>query len=234
VASCPGITTHDSKRKRQYISKFISSIINDFNFAGGCSVTEAYFCRVKYESVNYYQIRYSNNLRTKNISIILIVILCGLPGVGKTTLATNLAPLINAVVLSTDKIRKELIEKPSYRRQERRLVYDVLSLLARYLHNAGINCILDATFNTENSRKELKQKLALPSEQFSIIECTCPEDIVISRIKNRRNNYSDANISIYRKMKRIYQPVKEEHIIVDMSKPSKSNAKEVANQILKK
>lgn len=164
----------------------------------------------------------------------MIVILCGLPGVGKTTLATNLAPLIDAVVLSSDKIRKELIDKPTYRWQERRLVYDVLSLLARYLHNAGINCILDATFNTENSRKELKQKLALPSEQFSIIECTCPEDVVISRIKNRGNDYSDANISIYRKMKRIYQPVKEEHNIVDMSKPSKSNAKEVANQILKK
>ena len=60
---------------------------------------------------------------------------------------------------SSDKIRKELIDKPTYRWQERRLVYDVLSLLARYLHNAGINCILDATFNTENSRKELKQKL---------------------------------------------------------------------------
>ncbi|HET7149491.1 MAG TPA: AAA family ATPase [Candidatus Nitrosopolaris sp.] len=162
------------------------------------------------------------------------MILCGLPGVGKTTLATKLARLINAVVLSSDKIRKELIEKPTYRWQERKLVYDVLSLLARYLHNEGINCILDATFNTANSRKELKQKLALTSEQFYIIECTCPEDVVISRLKNRRNDYSDANISIYRKMNRIYQPVKEEHIIVDMSKPLKSNAIEIANQILKK
>jgi predicted kinase len=52
----------------------------------------------------------------------LIVILCGLPGVEKTTLATNLAQLINDVVLSSDKIRKELIDKPTYRWQERRLV----------------------------------------------------------------------------------------------------------------
>jgi predicted kinase len=37
------------------------------------------------------------------------VIVCGLPGVGKTTIAKDLAPLIDAVVLSTDKIRKELI-----------------------------------------------------------------------------------------------------------------------------
>ena len=39
----------------------------------------------------------------------MIVIFCGLPGTGKTTLAKELAPLIDAVVLSTDKIRKQLI-----------------------------------------------------------------------------------------------------------------------------
>ena len=38
----------------------------------------------------------------------MIIIICGLPGVGKTTLAKGLAPLINAVILATDKIRKEL------------------------------------------------------------------------------------------------------------------------------
>ena len=47
------------------------------------------------------------------------MIICGLPGVGKTTLAEDLAPLINAVVLSTDRIRKELILKPTYKKQEK-------------------------------------------------------------------------------------------------------------------
>ena len=72
----------------------------------------------------------------------------------------------------------------------------LLFLLAKYLHTAGINCILDATFNTENSRKELKQKLALTSKQYSIIECTCPEDVVISRIfkvKCKRSCKSNIN-----------------------------------------
>ena len=38
------------------------------------------------------------------------------------------------------KIRKELISKPTYRKQERNLIYDIMLLLARYLHDAGINC----------------------------------------------------------------------------------------------
>lgn len=163
----------------------------------------------------------------------MIVIICGLPGVGKTTLSRELAPIISAIILSTDKIRKELIPRPTYRWQERRLVYDVLVLLAKYLHNAGVNCILDATFNTENSRKEMKRKLALTAGQFSLIECTCSEDEIISRLKNRKNDYSDAGIFIYRKMKKIYEPVSEEHIIVDTSSTSKVDIQKIANQVLK-
>lgn len=163
----------------------------------------------------------------------MIVIICGLPGVGKTTLAGGLAPLINATVLSTDKIRKELIATPTYLWEERRLVYDVLTLIAKYLHNVGINCILDATFTTESSRKELRGKLALTRNQFSIIECICSEDIIMSRLKNRENDYSDADISIYKKMKNIYEPVRGEHIIVDTSNPSNIDMKRIADQIFK-
>ena len=161
------------------------------------------------------------------------MIVCGLPGVGKTTIAKDLAPLIDAVVLSTDKIRKELIPNPTYKKEEKRLIYNVLFIVTKYLHKTGINCILDATFNTENSRKELRKRLGLSQEQICIVECICPEDVVISRIKDRKNDYSDADISIYKKMKRTYEPIKEEHIILDTNQqPSKTNAKEIVSQIL--
>jgi predicted kinase len=163
------------------------------------------------------------------------VIVCGLPGVGKSTIAKDLAPLINAVLLSTDKIRKELIPNPTYKKQEKKLIYNVLLIVTKYLHKAGINCILDATFNTENSRKELRKKLGLSQEQICIIECICPDDIVISRLKDRKNDYSDANISIYKKMKRIYEPIKGEHIIIDTNQqPTKTNVKEIVSKLLKK
>jgi predicted kinase len=48
---------------------------------------------------------------------LLILLFSGLPGVGKTRLANELAPLINAIVLSTDKIRKELISSPTYTKE---------------------------------------------------------------------------------------------------------------------
>lgn len=162
----------------------------------------------------------------------IVIIVCGLPGVGKTTLVKDLAPRMRAVILSTDKIRKELIPRPKYDWKERKLIYDILILLAKYLSNAGVNCILDATLIKERSRQEIKKELDLITKNIHIIECVCPEDIIIKRLRRRRNNYSDADISVYKKMKKIYEPVKGKHITVDTSKISKKDVIYIANQIL--
>jgi hypothetical protein len=162
----------------------------------------------------------------------VIVIICGLPGVGKTTLANEIAPFLDAVLLSSDKIRKEIIPRPTYQKYERELIYDVLTI-AKYLHSAGKNCILDATFNREKSRNEVIKKLGLSPSQIRIVECVCPEDIVISRLESRKNDWSDAGVEIYNRMKKIYEPVKREHITVDTSKPVKLSAKTVIERIQK-
>ena len=162
----------------------------------------------------------------------IVIIVCGLPGVGKTTFVKDLAPLMRAVILSTDKIRKELIPRPKYDWKERRLIYDILILLAKYLSNAGVNCILDATLIKERSRQEIKKELDSITKNIHIIECVCPEDIIVKRLRKRRNDYSDADISVYRKMKKIYEPVKEKHITVDTSMISKKDVIYIANQIL--
>lgn len=156
----------------------------------------------------------------------------GLPGVGKTTVAKNLSPLLDATLLSSDKIRKELIANPTYQRDERELVYQVMMLLAKYLHDAGKNCILDATFNKEEFRNQVKEKTNCPDGQFFIVECVCPEELCISRIKARKDDYSDADISVYQKMKKIYEPVKSKHITVDTSDDAKSNAEIIYKKII--
>ncbi len=167
----------------------------------------------------------------------LIILFCGLPGVGKTRLANELAPLINAIVLSTDKIRKELISTPTYKKEEKALIYDVMLLMARYLHNAamGVNCILDATFNTEQSREDARKKMrnVISAEQIYVVECICPEEIVINRLKARKGDYSDADVEIYRRMKQLYEPVREyeRHVVIDTSQDPKTKAEEIKRYI---
>ncbi len=162
----------------------------------------------------------------------IVVIVCGLPGVGRTTFVKELAPWMRAVILSTDKIRKELIPRPKYDWKERKLIYDILIFFAKYLCEAGVNCILDATLIKQKSRQGIKKELHLITKEIHIIECVCPEDIIIKRLKTRRNDYSDAGMSVYRKMKKNYEPVKEKHITVDTSKISKKDIISIAAQIL--
>ena len=163
-----------------------------------------------------------------------MIIICGLPGVGKTTLAKNLAPRINASIISSDRIRKELFPIPTYSTAELKMVYDVMIVTAKYLNNIGENCILDATFNREDSRIEVKKKLGLDDRQFQIIECSCPEEIAISRLELRKDDYSDATIQVYQKMKSIREPVKADHITVDTTQPPEKNAAKVAEFISKR
>lgn len=156
-----------------------------------------------------------------------------MPGVGKSTLAKKIAPMVNAIILSSDKIRKELFPNPTYSSFERKLVYDVMIMLAKYLNEARCNCILDATFNREDSRMEIKERLHLDDRQFKIIECSCPEEVVISRLGSRKDDYSDATLEVYQKMKKIYESVKVDHIIANTMLDPEENAHKITEEIRK-
>jgi predicted kinase len=164
----------------------------------------------------------------------LLIIITGLPGVGKTTLAKSLAPLVNGQVLSTDKIRKELFPSPTYSQLEQREVFDAMISVAKDLTNAGINCILDATFNREQSRIEVKNKLGLTDNLFHIIECICQEDLAISRLESRKNDYSEATVEVYQKMKIMREPVKAEHLTLNTKFTPDENARKTIDYILKR
>jgi len=154
----------------------------------------------------------------------MIIVIRGLPGSGKTTLARKLADytmqefvFVGVVVLSTDVIRKELFSKPKYTSEESALVYKVLFYTAQQLNLVGTHCILDATFINDNgdSTSSISHEVGVKESDVKIIECICAEDVAISRIKNRKNDYSDADETIYYAMKDVYKITKNPHITVD-------------------
>lgn len=164
----------------------------------------------------------------------MLILVCGLPATGKSTFANNLAKKIDAAVLRTDVIRKELLERPRYSEEEKELVYKVTFLLAKYLLRANQNVIIDGTFY----KKRLRQRVYnLAKETFSrlhIIECICPERVIRARMRRRpRNIYepSDADFDIYKKIKEQYEPIKREHIVIDTSKSFNQNIKKALKEM---
>lgn len=144
----------------------------------------------------------------------MLIIICGLQGTGKTTVAKKVALKINGVVLRTDEIRKEIIKNPVYSKEEKDRVYDEMFSRAKGLIKEGRSVVLDATF----VKKENRDRAKGISKEFRIIEVVCPEGVARERIRKRVGNKNEANFDNYLKYKRFFEAVDEEHMVVDTSK----------------
>jgi len=153
----------------------------------------------------------------------MLIIVTGLPGTGKTTIAEALAKEVDAVVFSTDKIRKMIFEKPIYDEEDKRIVYNELfSHAGKYLA-AGKNVILDGTFYTKILRERAKEVGKSFSEEVYFVYCETPEELLKERIDKRKDTFSDADYSVYLKMKKIFEEFGEDVIVVDTSNPVSTN-----------
>jgi len=89
-----------------------------------------------------------------------LVIFCGIPGSGKTTIARLVSASLEDVVhAQTDAIRM-MIPHPAYTRKESWLVYSALYAVGREALRSGYDVILDGTFLKEDNRKEAAARLS--------------------------------------------------------------------------
>ena len=86
----------------------------------------------------------------------MLIAMAGLPGTGKSTLATALADALPAVVLDKDKLRTGLIpaEKIEYSRAQDDYVFELLLKAAEYNLNRGRHVILDGRTFTRRYQVE--------------------------------------------------------------------------------
>lgn len=147
-----------------------------------------------------------------------MIIVCGLQGTGKTTVAKRIAAKIGAVSLRTDAIRKELKEVPQYTEQEMQDVYDEMFSRAQKLLLKNRNVILDATFTKKRNRDQAKKIAEEAKTDFKIVKVVCSrDDIIRKRIRERSGDASEAGVEIFERNKSLFEPIVEEHIVIDNS-----------------
>ncbi|MFC7057661.1 AAA family ATPase [Halovenus salina] len=130
----------------------------------------------------------------------VVVAVCGLPGVGKSTVSSYLTDRLDGVRLRTDAIRKELVDEPVYTDAEGERVYD--ELFSRTEHHVQNDepVVLDATFADERHRKRANRLAEDLGAEFRLIRVVCDADVVENRIESRED-ISDADAAIYRQFK---------------------------------
>ncbi len=163
----------------------------------------------------------------------MIILVAGLPGVGKTSVARELSKRFGLELLRSDVIRKEILGKKTYEQEEKFAVYDEMFERAGRLKNV----VLDATFYKQELRDRARKLANALGTELFIVECVCPEELVKERLGKRYGDESEAGYAAYKVVKRAFEPIKEWHIVADTRKTPEENSEraavEIQNQIQK-
>ena len=135
-----------------------------------------------------------------------LIVMHGLSGSGKSTVATRLAETLGAIHLRSDVIRKQLFDlEPEassgsglddgiYAADATALTYDRMEQITTTLLAAEYRVILDATFLLEAQRRRMLELAA--SCTRIVVVCDAPVDVLRSRIEERENDPSEANLQV--------------------------------------
>lgn len=162
----------------------------------------------------------------------MLILICGLPGTGKSTVANALARKIGATVLRTDEIRKKLFEEPRYSEEEKELVYRVIFLIAEHLLKNRCNVIIDGTFYKRALRQQVYEIAEKTNSSIEVVECVTPEYLIKRRMESgRKRALSDADYEVYKKIKDEFEPIERKHIVIDTSRPPEQNLAQLLNEL---
>lgn len=145
----------------------------------------------------------------------MLVILCGLPGSGKSTVGALIAARIGAVILRTDEIRRELFPTRTYSSEESIAVYEAMMARAKTHLQAGTNVILDATYIAAAHRSvplALARDLDVDSQ---IVHVTSTPELTKERLAARSDDPSEADYGIYLRLRDQFEEITEAHIRVE-------------------
>ena len=148
-----------------------------------------------------------------------LVVLCGLPGTGKSHFARELAARAPFVWLSSDRTRKLLVAHPQYSRREHRRVFAAMHVLTRGYLRDGYSVVFDATNLNEGVRAPLYEAAEAVGVDPLIIRFTAHPDLVRERMAERAEGIADAGQSdadweVYSRMAVSDLPVPRPHILV--------------------
>lgn len=145
-----------------------------------------------------------------------LVLVCGLPGVGKSTVAAYLTDTLSGVRLRTDVVRKDCFETPTYTDSETDTVYETVFERAHAHLDSATPVVLDATFKRRRYRQAARQVAVALGSPFVILKVEADPETTKQRIRSREG-ISDASIDVYREHREQFEPLELGHHVIDNS-----------------
>jgi predicted kinase len=143
-----------------------------------------------------------------------IIIVCGLPGTGKTTFAAALADALKAVHLNTDKIRWAMGKQGLYSVVLKTAIYESMAFRAKDALVDSRDVVLDGTFYKRKFRKpffQLGEKFNAP---ITWIEIIASDETIRQRVSHTRP-FTEADYQVHQKVKQALDPYPPDRLVLD-------------------
>jgi uncharacterized protein len=166
-----------------------------------------------------------------------LIVVCGLSGTGKSTVARVVGDLTGFAIASSDPTRKRLAGLPPFRRSDpqtarslygaesTRRTYAALFAGAREALAVGRGVVLDATFLNPADRRGAIAVARAARVPVTFLECRGEEAEVLRRLRDRQRrpvSASDATEEIYLRQRgqeaAIFVPAPARHAIIDTAR----------------
>ena len=123
-----------------------------------------------------------------------LVVFCGIPGSGKSTIAHLVAKAAKpSVQLQTDGVRF-MIPEPSYSAEESEFVYQACIAAAGVALDLGYFTILDGTFGSRKRRDSALAALEAHCSRADVVHVQCDLNIALDRNARRRKPVPEENL----------------------------------------
>lgn len=165
-----------------------------------------------------------------------LVLLCGLPGTGKSHLGHELVRRLPMVLIASDLVRRILFSEPAYTAEEHYIVHTTCQKLVEQLLREGHSVILDATNLLHRHRQRYYNLAEECRANLLVVQTTAAPEVVRRRLQERREGLrpahgSDADWAIYQLYAEKYEPIRRPHRIVDTSGDIGPAVEEIAHHI---
>ncbi|MEU7143933.1 AAA family ATPase [Nocardia sp. NPDC046473] len=146
--------------------------------------------------------------RHLDTAAVRLVLVGGLPGTGKSTVAKALSALTGASVCASDQVRAQLratgqlqgdsgtFGAGAYSAANKTQVYTELLTRAHLLLSLGVSVILDASWIDADERQRAQVLAADTHADFVQLQCVCPPAVANRRISERGAGDSEATAQI--------------------------------------